>query len=76
MACELSVGCPYFNSTTGMPPATSAMFKARYCRSHNHECARYAVYVRLGRQSIPDDLPPNERLRALTIIRAPHAHAS
>lgn len=72
MTCELSLDCPYFNEGTNVKPQTAALFKARYCRGHRHQCARYAVYQQLGREAVPTDLPPNEHLRAMVILRGAH----
>ncbi len=69
MTCELAVNCPHFNEGPCVRPQTAALFKARYCRGNRHQCARYAIYEQLGREAVPPDLPPNEHLRAMVILR-------
>lgn len=73
--CELAHTCIFFNDMMGSMPETSTIMKARYCKASYHDCARYLVYLSLGRESVPDDLAPNDRLRGLAVVR--HAsHAS
>lgn len=72
MACPLSEGCHLFAAGSPLTPQTAAMFQSKYCRGENAECARYLVYVALGRTSVPTDLFPNDRLRALRLVRPNH----
>jgi len=67
--CELTRTCIFFNDMMGTRPDTAALLKARYCKASFRECARYAVYQSLGREAVPDDLAPNDRLRGLTFAR-------
>lgn len=69
MACELSSTCPFFNDKTGLRPEIAALFKARYCRGDNGDCSRYVVFVARGRDAVPVELSPHDRLRALRILR-------
>ncbi len=75
MTCELASNCPYFGAGMKAKPQTAAMFRARYCRGHQSQCARYEVYELLGRDAVPVELAPNEHLRAMMIMRASHAAA-
>jgi hypothetical protein len=68
--CELSTHCVFFNDKMDIQRSTAALMKARYCKDSSHECARYQVHLALGRPAIPDDLAPNDRLRAHTLLRA------
>ena len=70
MACELRMTCPLFNEHMQATPSARALYRVRYCNGHHTECARYVVYLALGRESIPDDLYPNDRLRALDLVKA------
>lgn len=70
--CELTKRCLFFNDQMSDMPAMSAVYKARYCRHSNVECARWLVFSALGREAVPEDLYPNDRLRALRIVR--HGH--
>jgi hypothetical protein len=49
-------------------PATAELYKSKYCRADNSECARYMVLVALGKENVPFDLFPHEVLRAHEII--------
>ena len=67
--CELTRTCIFFNDMMGTRPDTATLLKARYCKASYRECARYAVYLALGREAVPDDLAPNDRLRGITLAR-------
>ncbi len=68
--CELARTCLFFNDMLGAQPQTAALMKARYCKGPAfQDCGRYLVCAALGREAVPDDLAPNDRLRALAIIR-------
>lgn len=67
--CGLKRSCIFFNDKMTDMPAMAAVYKARYCRHSNTECARWLVFSALGREAVPDDLFPNDRLRALRIVR-------
>ena len=67
--CEISSDCLFFNDQLAFQPAVAAMMKARYCKNSNHECARYMVYLELGRDVIPTDMAPSDRMRALRMLR-------
>lgn len=75
MACELTSTCLFFNDQTDVKPQTAALFKARYCRGDHAECARYLVFASRGRDAVPQDLSPNDRLRALHMLRSHEMHA-
>lgn len=75
MVCELRDTCPLFQGALDAGPAERAMFRARYCNGDYAVCARYLVFTALGRDAVPDDLYPNDRLRALSIVR-PHRPAA
>jgi hypothetical protein len=51
-------------------PALSDLFKKRYCRDDNRQCARYIVFKGLGRASVPPDLYPNQVERAGSLVAA------
>jgi hypothetical protein len=69
MACELIPQCIFFNERVKSSPEAFVLYKARYCNGEHTECARYLVFVALGKAAVPTDLFPNDRLRALTIVR-------
>lgn len=69
MACELTSICIFFNDQMQGKPAMLALYKAQYCHADNSQCARYTVYLALGRDAVPRDMYPNDRLRALRVVR-------
>jgi hypothetical protein len=69
MGCDLRMNCPYFNEGAPLKPRVREMYRARYCNSEYTECARYLVYLNLGRENVPLTLAPGDRLRALTLVR-------
>ena len=62
--CEILSTCVFFNDKMANMPATTAIYKERYCQSDNLTCARYMVFKALGRPKVPSDLFPNEEERA------------
>lgn len=68
MVCELASTCPKFNDPKSDPAEVMAIYRARYCKSRFEECARYRVFVVMGRDAVPDDMYPNDTLRARRII--------
>ncbi len=72
MACELRAKCPLFNDQMEADSTTRAMYRVQYCNGEYSECARYLVFTALGAEHVPRDLYPNDRLRALGLVRASH----
>ncbi len=68
--CELLEGCVFFNDKMVNMPATGELYKDKYCRENNLECARYMVFKALGREKVPLDLFPNMKEKAQEIIAA------
>ncbi len=66
--CELLEGCVFFNDKMVNMPATGELYKDKYCRENNLECARYMVFKALGREKVPLDLFPNMKDIAQEII--------
>jgi len=66
--CELLAGCIFFNDKMTAMPATANMMKSSYCHGDNSTCARYMVFLKLGRPKVPQDLYPNDSDRAKQII--------
>jgi len=66
--CEFNERCAFFNEKLpAMPPHVDAL-KQKYCLSNNLHCARYLVANALGPARMPQDLFPDHRDRAYTII--------
>jgi hypothetical protein len=52
-------------------PAMAERMKQRYCLKDNASCARYMVFIKLGREKVPADLFPSNTDRALKILAQP-----
>lgn len=66
--CVCLSGCIFFNDKMQNMPSMAHIYKDRYCRGDNTECARYMVFKALGRENVPADLYPNDVARARDII--------
>ena len=66
--CELLERCPFFNETMAGMPEHAELFKQLYCHGGNDICARYMILRKLGQDSVPANLFPNEVSRANTVI--------
>ena len=68
MDCECLAGCPFFNDRMASKPATSELYKLQYCKGDFDSCARHMIFKGLGKESVPGDLFPNQKDRALQIL--------
>ena len=66
--CECLLRCIFFNDRMANMPSTAVLFKERYCKEDNSNCARYMVFKALGKAKVPPDLFPNMTERARQII--------
>jgi hypothetical protein len=66
--CILLKDCLFFNEKMRGMPTTTDIYKQNYCRGDNNTCARYRVYLSLGRDKVPPDLFPNQVERVLRYI--------
>ncbi|MCE1251925.1 MAG: hypothetical protein LWX83_00075 [Anaerolineae bacterium] len=67
--CECLSGCIFFNDKMADKPATSEMLKRRYCLGDSRECARFMVRASLGKDKVPGNLYPNQKDKALELIK-------
>jgi hypothetical protein len=67
--CELLKTCIFFTDRMAHMPKTTNMVKSKYCRGSSSECARYRVFVALGREKVPSDLFPGQLEDAKEIIK-------
>ncbi|MBW1924988.1 MAG: hypothetical protein JRF59_11965 [Deltaproteobacteria bacterium] len=58
--CEIVDSCAFFKDQMKGPLPMAELYKERYCKRDNAECARYLVYRALGPEAVPDDLIPNQ----------------
>ncbi len=66
--CKLLSGCIFFNDKMASRPGTAEIFKKKYCKGDNSDCARFMVFEALGRPKVPADLFPNQADRAKQVI--------
>ncbi len=66
--CECLAACPFFNDKMPDTEGLGAMIKKKYCQGDNSNCARYMVFKKLGKGSVPGNLYPNMQDRAREII--------
>lgn len=67
--CERIENCPFFNDQMANMPATSTLYKHRYCKEDHTRCARLHVLERVGPDAVPTDLFPNQWDRAEKIVK-------
>ena len=68
MKCERIEKCVFFNGLMANMPSESDKIKKRYCADDSITCARALVADKLGVDAVPDDLFPDDMLRALSIL--------
>ena len=66
--CECLGTCPFFNDKMQNMPAMADMYKKKYCKGDFGNCARYMVFKTLGKPSVPADLFPNQKEKAIAIV--------
>jgi hypothetical protein len=57
--CNLVEKCEFFNDRLKDMPAMSEVLKERFCMREHKACARYLVFLEVGRDKIPENLFPN-----------------
>ena len=67
--CEVLATCIFFNDQMESRPATVEVMKNTYCRRSHDLCARYMVMKALGREAVPRDLFPSDKVRAEKLIK-------
>jgi len=66
--CECLETCIFFNDKMKDKPITSERYKRIYCLEDNINCARYFIFKKLGKTSVPTDLFPIDMERAKKIV--------
>ena len=66
--CELIKGCSFFNDELGNKPDSVEELKEKYCKTNNLNCARYMVANAIGKENMPSDLSPDEKVKAYMVI--------
>lgn len=65
--CELTGTCKYFDRRTR---SSHRAYIDTFCNQDNYLCARYLIACSLGRDAVPDDLRPEDKQQAFTLMRA------
>lgn len=65
--CKYYVDCPA-NCSVERPMSVIEYFHRTYCQGNPSKCARFKVKEKAGKDSLPDDLLPNNFERANKII--------
>jgi hypothetical protein len=68
--CVCLPKCLFFNDKMARMPTTAEHMKQRFCLGDPTSCARYKIFLALGREQVPPDLYPNNVQRAETILAA------
>lgn len=66
--CDLIDSCPFFNSQLKGEKEQIKSLKVKYCLRNNLNCARYMIFMALGRESMPAGLFPNQKDKAYEVI--------
>ena len=66
--CELIESCPFYNGQLEGDKVQIDAMKEKYCKVNNLNCARYMIFIALGRESMPEELFPHQKDRAYEVI--------
>lgn len=66
--CEFLEKCSFFNDKMQNMPSAADMMKEMYCQLNYKECARYMIFVALGKEKLPSNLFPGDRVKARVIL--------
>ena len=67
--CELMSTCPFYNGQLKGDDEQINIMKEKYCQKNNLNCARYMIFMALGKESIPKELFPHQKDLAYEVIR-------
>ena len=66
--CTLMDTCIFFNDKMSNMPSMANMYKQRYCKGDQTQCARYQIFEKIGGEYVPADLFPNDSGRITDIL--------
>ena len=66
--CEFIEKCPFFHDLPADKPVEVEVLKKKYCRNNNLNCARYMIANAVGKEKMPPDLYPDEKVVAYEVI--------
>ena len=68
MECSLTQHCIFFNSKMNVDEETRSRLIEKMCKDNYSSCARYMIYESLGSDKVPDNLRPDMKLEAVSIM--------
>lgn len=68
MECELVHHCIFYNSKMEIDDDMRAELAEKFCKNDHSNCARYMIYESLGSDKVPDNLRPDMKSEAISII--------
>ena len=66
--CELISTCPFYMGHLKGNEKDISELQEKYCKNNNLHCARYMVFMALGRENMPEELFPHQKERAYELI--------
>ena len=67
--CPRTSVCPFFQGKLPQMPPTVELIKRRYCFDNHLDCALFVVGEKKGFETLPKDLYPSQRDRALKLLK-------
>ncbi len=68
MACDQREKCPLFNGRLALMPGLVDLYKQQFCENDCESCARLRVRRALGPGTVPENLYPPQKHKALELI--------
>ncbi|RKX83558.1 MAG: hypothetical protein DRP58_08550 [Spirochaetes bacterium] len=66
--CELIENCEFYNGQLKGNKEQIEAMKEKYCKVNNLNCARYMIFMALGKEKMPNELFPHQKDRAYLLI--------
>jgi hypothetical protein len=66
----MSAECRFFEDNLRNMPKVAEVFRRDYCGNQFSECARFIVAKALGNREVPSAMFPNEKEKALLMVKA------
>ncbi|OQY39516.1 MAG: hypothetical protein B6229_03585 [Spirochaetaceae bacterium 4572_7] len=60
--------CEYYEKCSFITSGNKVELREQYCDSNPLHCARYMILEALGSGKVPDDLFPDEKIKAYAIL--------
>jgi hypothetical protein len=73
--CECLPGCGFYHDKMVIDKGIGKLYKTQYCEGDSSNCARYTVFKKFGKGTVPVNLYPNQMDRAKNIVAGTEPHA-